>query len=313
MSWLEKLLDILADAPAWSYGPPLGAFGGGGVAAQERKGRSSPPASEPTALAALALLRHGRWKAAVRACQWLADRQTAAGSVGVMEGHDEPAWTTGWAVLAWRASRRLPAEFEPERFETRVESAMRWLLEAKGEVLEPSAEMGHDVTLPGWPWVLGTHSWIEPTAISLLALRAAGESQHERAQLAEKLLLDRLLPSGGCNYGNTVVLGQTLRPHVAPTGLAMLALSGVSDPQGRIAASLDYLQNALDGATAPTSLALGLLGLAAHGQRVSSAEDWLAGAASRLPPGRHASAALLALAASIDGRPSWSDLMEEKR
>ena len=33
---------------------------------------------------------------------------------------------------------------------------------------------------------------------------------------AQAMLIDRLLAGGGCNYGNTVVLGQELRPHVQP-------------------------------------------------------------------------------------------------
>ena len=35
-------------------------------------------------------------------------------------------------------------------------------------------QLGHDSTLIGWPWVEGTHSWIEPTAWAVLALKSVG-------------------------------------------------------------------------------------------------------------------------------------------
>ena len=94
-----------------------------------------------------------------------------------------------------------------------------------------------------WPWVLGTHSWIEPTAFNVLALKAAGRGEHPRTREAVRLLVDRLLPTGGCNYGNTTVLGQQLRPHLAPTGLVLLSLAGEQINDSRIAKSLAYLQS----------------------------------------------------------------------
>jgi len=49
---------------------------------------------------------------------------------------------------------------------------------------------------------------------------------HPRADEAVQLMLDRILPGGGCNYGNTIVLDQLLRPHIQPTGIVLLALAG---------------------------------------------------------------------------------------
>ena len=71
------------------------------------------------------------------------------------------------------------------------------------------------------------------------------------------------------------MLGQALLPHVEPTGLALLALAGQPDVSGRIATSLAYLEGALGAETTPTSLAYGLLGLAAHRRTISGANDWL--------------------------------------
>ena len=94
--------------------------------------------------------------------------------------------------------------------------------------------VGHDTTLQGWPWVVGTHSWVEPTAINVLALRSAGQAGHPRCREAVKLLLDRQLPEGGWNYGNTTVLGHVLRPQVQPTGLALAALAGETDVRSKV-------------------------------------------------------------------------------
>ena len=91
---------------------------------------------------------------------------------------------------------------------------------------------GHDRMLVGWPWAEGTHSWVEPTALAVLALRPPARRPSARAKPCG-CSSTGCFPDGGCNYGNTVVLGQTLRPHVQPTGLALLALAGEGDRGGR--------------------------------------------------------------------------------
>jgi hypothetical protein len=141
--------------------------------------------------------------------------------------------------------------------------------------------MGHDSKLVGWPWALGTHSWVEPTALAVLALKSAGHADHPRTREAVRLLQDRLLPDGGCNYGNTTVLGQMLRPHIQPTALSLLALHGESDAEGRIGRSLDYLQSAIHEDTATASLAYAVWALARHGRLLDEASDWLGAAAGR--------------------------------
>jgi hypothetical protein len=41
---------------------------------------------------------------------------------------------------------------------------------------------------------------------------------------ADRMLIDRACVGGGWNFGNSVVLGQDLRPYIATTALALLAL-----------------------------------------------------------------------------------------
>ena len=60
-------------------------------------------ASEPTALAGLALLADGRRHAAKLAADWLVDRQAEDGSIGVSASQSSPCWPTSLAMLVWQA------------------------------------------------------------------------------------------------------------------------------------------------------------------------------------------------------------------
>jgi hypothetical protein len=109
----------------------------------------------------------------------------------------------------------------------------------------------------------------------VLGLRAAGEGQHPRVRDGVRLIADRLLPAGGANYGNTIVLGQPLLPHIQPTGLAMLALGGERIRDPRVQNSLDYLARSIGPHTSAPSLAMALLGLTAHGRPPSECNEWV--------------------------------------
>jgi hypothetical protein len=109
----------------------------------------------------------------------------------------------------------------------------------------------------------------------VLALKAAGNGDHPRTREAVRLIGDRLLPAGGCNYGNTTVLGQTLLPHVQPTGLAMMALADEKLPVPQVTLSLNFLQRELCQDTTTSSLCYGLLGLAAHDRMPPDRGEWL--------------------------------------
>jgi hypothetical protein len=224
-------------------------------------------------------------------------------------------WPTPLAVLAWNLigavseknsnATGTTAPIAPSRAEQEASRrAVAWLLTIAGETSPTAQYTGHDTSIAGWPWVAGTHSWVEPSALALLALRTAGLVDHPRARDAARLLYDRLLSTGGCNYGNTIVLGQALLPHVEPTGLTLLALAGRPDSHGRIAASIAYLAGTLGPETTPASLAYGLLGLAAQKTALAQADEWLSlcveGSYRR---GASLELALLALAALGDDCP----------
>ncbi len=220
------------------------------------------PACEPTALAALALLAAKQHAAAARAVHWLQQAQTQAGSVGVRPGHDVPSWPTGLAVLAWQAALRLLPD-PPRTIVASRDRAVAWILSTAGETSKRDELCGHDTTLAGWPWVTGTHSWLEPTALQVMALKAAGQAGHPRTREGIALLLDRQLPAGGCNMGNTTGIGQGLRPQLHTSGIALLALAGEPSTP-RVRKSIHYVQKQLPLPGGALSISWGILGLCAH-------------------------------------------------
>lgn len=256
MSWINAALDQLAACKSWGYTT------------------TSVPASEPTALAALALASYDRTSDARRATNWLAGIQNSDGSVGITAADKTPGWPTSQAVLAW-------SKVDGVAHAANLRRGSEWLLRAEGVALEHTPALGHDPTIVGWPWVLSTHSWLEPTAWALIALRATGNSDNARYREGVRLLLDRLLPTGGANYGNTFVLGQKLRPQIEPTGLAVVALGGARDASGRLDASIKYLRSSVNEQTPGVSLAYGLMGLAAQDAWPSQAETFLESAYQR--------------------------------
>jgi hypothetical protein len=79
------------------------------------------------------------------------------------------------------------------------------------------------------------------------------------------MLLDRQLPHGGWNAGNTIVFGHELHPMPEGTGSALAGLAGAVD-ESEVARSLDYLHGEVDRLRTPISLGWSLIGLAAWGQ-----------------------------------------------
>lgn len=320
---LEERLSSAADATgAWGY-----AAGNVGAA-------------EPTALAAIALATNDAYTAPVeRGLAWLAAQQGADGALSVSPVTPGPYWPTSLALLAWSAAEHLlqpplpPGErlgegqlsravstlpqplparegslaapsgaALPNKHKAALETATQWLLNAHGEPIAHAPALDHDTTLIGWPWVAGSHSWVEPTGYAVLALRARGLAAHPRVREAVKLILNRALPDGGWNYGNRRVFGQALRAFPATTGVALAALAG--EPRSaEVDAGIAYLADALPQISAPLSLSWGLVGLQAWEARPAAAEAWLARAAQRLiarPAQPHYLALLLIAGAGRD-------------
>ncbi|HSE58364.1 MAG TPA: hypothetical protein VLA99_06660 [Nitrospiraceae bacterium] len=226
----------------------------------------------------------------------LVQEQGADGRVWMDRDHPDAYWPTPLAILAWRDS---PANRLAQS------RAMHFLLETTGVHYHrrPDDPLAHNTFLKGWPWVAGTHSWIEPTALSVVALQATGLGRHDRVREAVLMMLDRQLPHGGWNYGNTLVFGQELHPMPESTGAALTGLAGQVS-QDRVALSLKYLQGVMGQIRTPLSLGWALLGLAAWGQTPANStalvERCLANQ-SRYDPYDTSALSLLFLAASGGG------------
>jgi len=136
-----------------------------------------------------------------------------------------------------------------------------------------------------------------------LALKAAGRERAAAAREGVSVLIDRQLPGGGLNYGNTYVLGQLIRSHVQPTGIGLLALAGESDPSGRLNKSIAWLRRNISPETTPLSLAWALLGLSAHQSNVTQSDEWLAAAAARVQSRDRSPHKLALLALAAKGWP----------
>lgn len=246
---------------------------------------ASEPCAEPTALAALALLgaipscasaqaQARALAAAHTAGEWLARNQNRDGSVGVSQRLTSPGWPTPYAVCLWSALGGYALQRR---------RAVDWLLEQRGKVVTATIDeaIGHDASLAGWPWVPNTHSWVEPTALAVLALRGQNQDRHERVVEGLRLLVDRAVDSGGWNYGNKAVFGRVLRAQPAPTGLVLTALAGTDTPRAVVERAIDYLLETLPATRSAMTLGWGVIGLKAWRQCPCSAAHWLAESAEQ--------------------------------
>jgi len=227
--------------------------------------RDLAPSVEPTVLACLGLLASGDGETSTsdlatshEAALWLVAIQRSDGSLPFSEGRSGPGWATPYAITLWSA---LAGYREPRR------RAGTWLLRSKGATLSIAENadniIGHDPSLVGWPWVSGTHSWLEPTALAILALCRLGLADHPRVKEGRRLILDRALASGGWNYGNRSVFGTELRAQPGPTGLALLALAALGARSAAVERAAAYLRATMRDLRAPVSLGWAVMGLRA--------------------------------------------------
>lgn len=263
MDWQQELIERIAAKPCTGYGS------------------ADSPATEPSALAALALAGFNRWGSVQRVAAWLAELQAADGSIGVRATEPQPCWPTSLAMLTWLSYRQNRNHLSRE-YQTQIEQATQWILAHRGLMLPHTPDTGHDSMIDAWSWVDDTHAWVEPTALHVIALKAAGYGEHVRTRSAIAMLLDRQLPTGGWNYGNTIILGNQLRAHVQPTSLALVALAGEPAAIAQTKPSLTYLQETVDGSTPVLSLCWALIALASQQIFPPMSERWLESAFHRI-------------------------------
>ena len=215
---------------------------------------------DATAWAVLAFRAFGNDTRIVQQLQArLATEQLDDGRVSISQKHPEAFWPTSLAILAWHGSTKHTGN---------QSRAVNLLLHTSGRhwKRKPDSPLGHDTSIKGWPWIENTHSWVEPTALALIALRVTGYEKHPRTIEAVTLLLDRQLSKGGWNYGNTIVFGEELNSMPSPTGLALQALAGIV-PKEQIDKSLNLLKSGIEKLYTPFALGWSLLGLSAWNER----------------------------------------------
>jgi hypothetical protein len=229
--------------------------------------------AEATVLSCLALLANqptqlseGQRGPVRDAADWLVCLQQQDGSLGISKELPVPGWATPYGVLLWSNLKG---------YEIELQKAIKWLLRQKGKKGTAVDIFGHDLTLQGWSWTANTHSWLEPTALAVLALCRSGLREHRRVQEGLDLILDRAIATGGWNYGNTTVFGKTLRPQPVPTGLALLALANLGSEDERVEAGCSYLAKSLSVSRSPMSLCWGILGLAVWNRKPEESSLWL--------------------------------------
>jgi hypothetical protein len=271
----------------------------GEMAWGERSG--APPRVEPTALACLGLLAGGLGGSSktpgdivLRAADWLATVQLPDGALGLSATIPAPNWTTPFGILVWAA---LP------KYAGAAQRAGQSLVQQKGAVFEDHMKIfGHDPSIVGWTWLEGEHSWLEPTALAVMALRRLGLGAEVRIRDGLKLIRDRAIPTGGWNYGNNTAFDRVLAPEATSTGLALLALAGAGKSTEVEDRAIRYLEATLPDIRTARSLCWGILGLRAWGHLPKSADRWLSETHARVSGRRDAAPRLahLLLAAGHD-------------
>ncbi len=233
--------------------------------------------TEPTCYAILAL-RSARsdMPAIRRAWDWLLRYQREDGGWAPHPSVDQSGGVTSLAVLAL---------FGIPEFREAAERGVVWLLKQNGE--ETSGIQRVLRTLTGtrsaateyaaWPWFPGSAAWVTPTSLAILALSKYVDSLYrsaieERVHDGRQFLLARRCPDQGWNHGGTSRKGENALSYPETTGIALLALSGVTDPsiQGSIARA-EILSRSAKSAEGLSWLHLGLK---AHGRKPMSAPEY---------------------------------------
>lgn len=193
---------------------------------------SGNPCVESTAAASLALGGRPDTNAATTEARvWLQRIQHADGGWGMNAEDGESGWHTAWAVLA--LSGRADSTQSANRgrdWLTAVPVADNTSAEMQAEV---QRMLSIDFSLRGLPWLPNQASWVEPTALGLLALSRAPSTPPGDALLAEavRYLADRRCAGGGWNFGNPVMLGAQLPPRAHMTAVTLLAFANVAPGQ----------------------------------------------------------------------------------
>jgi hypothetical protein len=196
---------------------------------------------EPTVYALLALQGRPEGRTSVeKAWRLLLSWQSSDGSWRPGTTVQDGTWVTALGVLAACGLNTLDGPG------TR---GIGWLMDVSGaesrwtvRVMSYFHFLKTDVNVNhrGWPWRPGTSAWIEPTALTILALKKSMEHRRDgqvaaRVREGEELILSRRDRDGGWNSGNPSVLKYDLPSYPETTALALLGLQGRSGQELSVA------------------------------------------------------------------------------
>jgi len=239
------------------------------------------PATEPTALAVLALSSAQTDALGLTtAATWLLARQRGDGLFTASAVHEEASWLSPLAALALRRQGYTAASQATEQ------AMLDMPIFTFSNILQQGT-YGYDTRIPGWPWTLGDFSFTEPTALAMIFLKQAGYFSASRVREGARFLRDRALSGGGWNYGEPKVLGGELYSAVVPTAMALLALA--DEPDETTAAAESWLIGQVDRISSLMSLgwanaAMNVLGLIDDTRRAAVVNRWLQLPTSRRGP-----------------------------
>ncbi len=239
--------------------------------------------TEPTAYAILGLRAHGDSSGGVeQGVAWLKKTQRPEGGWAPNPGVEVSTWVTALALLVLRDNpRALGWLMDQSGRESGILERIRmWMLGAR-----PDLDSSHR----GWPWFPGASAWVAPTAFSILALRRYDSAPaKERLAAGREYLLSRMCGDGGWNHGSTRALGYEASSYPETTGLALLALRGVSNLERSIARAREHMREC----RSAQGVCWLRLGLRAHGHSVPMQET---------PRRNQLDVALYLLAAAAEG------------
>jgi hypothetical protein len=162
----------------------------------------------------------------------------------------EATWVTALGVIAAACLGHL---------DTTGPRSVEWLLATSGQESRWTVRLASylgmlktdvNVNHRGWPWHPGNSAWIEPTALTILALKKSlawrkNAAVQARIYEGEELILSRRDRDGGWNSGNPSVLKYDLPSYPETTALALVGLQGRGAAQvfAPLATAREYLKD----------------------------------------------------------------------